>query len=453
MNDYPIRASPGFLQYSSDHSRIPELNFEDFTFVKWIGDGGFGSVFKYKNIHTGAHVAMKFFGYRGCPSQPLSKRIEKEIESDYQLSNLHSTSKLLGYIVDSYDGYAANHTRLNSRLNPYPPHKISGKKYKGRFLIKVSECLEGDDLMNTLLKNIKFEEKIVAHVFRNMVNCVGEIHDHGMIHRDIKLENFMFNHDVSSTLLYAKEDMVTENTSEEGTTCCASPHLSSPSTVTAGASPPPTTIFDNTTSDNENNVHDCFNSDADSDNTKRYQISLIDFGVAKKIENKDDFIDCCDMLETSHNLTFYAPEVKSTFRYACESDVWGLGVCLWILCFRMYPTIANIEANEIRFPSSISSFQHSSKLQNLFHQLFQKNRNDRIDIQSILKHEWIVENCNLDNSSVYGNDYMFNGCDVSNNTSGASTNVRPNASRNQVLRNSINNHHPRQNLTSSLFKN
>ena len=56
---------------------------------------------------------------------------------DYQLNELSCTARLLGYIVDTYEGYAASYERVNKKINPYPPYKISGKRHRGRYLIKV----------------------------------------------------------------------------------------------------------------------------------------------------------------------------------------------------------------------------------------------------------------------------------------------------------------------------
>ena len=68
---------------------------------------------------------------------------------------------------------------------------VYGKKYKGRYLIKVSECLE-KDVMNTLMDNVRFGQKAASTVFRNLISALLEVHNDNLIHRDLKPENFMF---------------------------------------------------------------------------------------------------------------------------------------------------------------------------------------------------------------------------------------------------------------------
>lgn len=132
-------------------------------------------------------VAMKFFGLKGC-QRPSPRTIEEEILTDWKMNDIKSTATCYGYIIDSYEGYAAGITRPDLRCQG---HFTSGKDYKGRYLVKVSECLE-KDVMGLLMDDIKFTHRAASTVFRNLIHALKLCHDVELIHRDLKPENFMF---------------------------------------------------------------------------------------------------------------------------------------------------------------------------------------------------------------------------------------------------------------------
>ena len=80
---YPELATSEFVS-----KNIPRLSIDDFEFVEHAGDGGWGSVFKYRRKTNGKLVALKFFGMNGT-AKPIGKEIENEILKDYDLSHLN----------------------------------------------------------------------------------------------------------------------------------------------------------------------------------------------------------------------------------------------------------------------------------------------------------------------------------------------------------------------------
>ena len=157
---HPVLASDVFLYTNS----IPELKYEDFEFLQHAADGGCGSVFKYRRIADGQLVAMKFFGMKGC-SRPSPRAIEEEIQLDWKLNNITSTASCYGYVIDSYEGYTSSKLRPDLR---YPGQFIRGKEYQGRYLVKVSECLE-KDVMGLLMDDVNFTLRAASTVFRNLI--------------------------------------------------------------------------------------------------------------------------------------------------------------------------------------------------------------------------------------------------------------------------------------------
>lgn len=58
----------------------------------------------------------------------------------------------------------------------------------------VMECMEGGELLDRIREQKRFSEKDTAEHCWQMLLALNYIHSHGMIHCDVKLENFMYDH-------------------------------------------------------------------------------------------------------------------------------------------------------------------------------------------------------------------------------------------------------------------
>merc|ERR1711971_78557 len=56
----------------------------------------------------------------------------------------------------------------------------------------VMECLEGDDLCDKYNEVGRFSEEEAAHAMWQMMLAVHYVHLQGVVHRDVKLEHFMY---------------------------------------------------------------------------------------------------------------------------------------------------------------------------------------------------------------------------------------------------------------------
>jgi len=60
-------------------------------------------------------------------------------------------------------------------------------------LALVMECLEGGELLDRAIELEGFSERDAAHAVYQMLLALNYIHSHGMVHRDIKLENWLYD--------------------------------------------------------------------------------------------------------------------------------------------------------------------------------------------------------------------------------------------------------------------
>merc|ERR1719335_2098278 len=55
------------------------------------------------------------------------------------------------------------------------------------------ECLEGGELFDRILESRKFSEGVAADTLYQMLLSVNYMHSKEIVHRDIKLENFLYD--------------------------------------------------------------------------------------------------------------------------------------------------------------------------------------------------------------------------------------------------------------------
>ncbi len=203
--DHPERVSDEFKQFARDNG-VPLLNFKDFEVLEFLCSGSFGSCYKAKRKSDGEIVALKFFGYsqrNPVASYEDQRGVEREIEVDWHFTGFPCTAKCLGYMVDSYEGYVSNIARVPEEkdmgFGPSYPHH-TGKRYKGRTVVKVSECLRAE-VLDYILTMPTINEKELSRIFKNFVEGLALIHNANYIHRDLKPENIMLNENGETRLI------------------------------------------------------------------------------------------------------------------------------------------------------------------------------------------------------------------------------------------------------------
>ena len=367
--NHPIIATDLFLHTSG----IPELDFNDYEYVAHAADGGTGSVFKFaRKDNPNSLVALKFFGMRGC-QRPDSRSIEEEISTDWKMNSIKSTAACYGYIVDSYEGYVDEYNRPDLRN---PGGFIRGKAYKGRFLVKVSECLE-QDIMGLLMDEVHFTYRACSTLFRNLIYALKDCHDENLIHRDLKPENFMF---VKPNLFEEIEDeKITERKQVDGG---SSRRLS---------------------------------IDIKTD----LKIKLIDFGAAAYLpQGKDELVYYGPPKGTA---LYYAPETLQKRVHSKATDIWQAACTLWVILFTEYPfrrnAVHDIEvyqktrrvvpnpkfsASDLEFPTDKTRITENCK--DLFRRMFEMDPSKRITCDEILNHSWIRDFASLEDVD-FGEEY------------------------------------------------
>jgi calcium-dependent protein kinase len=64
----------------------------------------------------------------------------------------------------------------------------------------VMECMEGGELFDRLVKKRRFSEEEAASTTLQMLRAVNYLHERGVVHRDLKLENFLYEKKDSSAI-------------------------------------------------------------------------------------------------------------------------------------------------------------------------------------------------------------------------------------------------------------
>mmetsp|Transcript_3381 Transcript_3381/g.8415 ORF Transcript_3381/g.8415 Transcript_3381/m.8415 type:complete len:567 (-) Transcript_3381:170-1870(-) len=154
----------GHISVSGRYHILPKRLEDDYVVQpKTLGSGYNGEVYlasSKQNSGSSQKFAVKGFRLHGVSKE---KREELESEAEIFLSLDHPH---VARLVDVYES--------DDRLD------------------LVMECMEGGELFHRVSERKKFSEKDAADAVWQMLLAINYIHTHRVVHRDLKLENFLY---------------------------------------------------------------------------------------------------------------------------------------------------------------------------------------------------------------------------------------------------------------------
>lgn len=164
-----VEAKVGKVQLSGRYHRKKDLN-EDYEVTNKVLGSGYNGVVRMgtSKISKNQKVAVKAFKLASVQGDKRAQ-LESEVEIFLCMDHPHVTR-----LFDVYE--TSEHLYL------------------------VMECMEGGELFDRVTELKQFNERDAADAVWQMLLALNYIHSHGMVHRDLKLENFLYDQKGSSHL-------------------------------------------------------------------------------------------------------------------------------------------------------------------------------------------------------------------------------------------------------------
>lgn len=150
-------------QISGRYHRHPRHIDSDYIVSSTVlGSGSNGDVMLCNSRHfPKQRFAVKAINFAGIPSGKR-QQLQSEVEVFLQMDHPH-----LARLMDVYES--------NEHLD------------------LVMDCIEGGDLLKRIKQKMRFPESDAAEATYQMLLALNYIHQHGIMHGDIKMENFMYD--------------------------------------------------------------------------------------------------------------------------------------------------------------------------------------------------------------------------------------------------------------------
>lgn len=149
-------------QYTFKTGKIKPTNLDFYRVIKPLGEGSYGKVYLGLSVLCELPVAIKCYDRAKIKSDSTCKRILQEIE-------------ILKFL---------NHPNIIKFFEIFENDK---------YIFMVLEYADKDDMFKFLKKNGKFKEHDFIPILAQILNGLHYLHSQHILHRDIKLDNILFN--------------------------------------------------------------------------------------------------------------------------------------------------------------------------------------------------------------------------------------------------------------------
>ncbi|KAJ2848388.1 MAPK-activated protein kinase Srk1 [Coemansia brasiliensis] len=292
---------------------------EGFTVLNRIGEGAFSKVYRARQKATGDDVAIKAICKSGL--------------SAVQIANIHKEIAI-----------------MESLRSPRIIKLIAVHETRDYFYL-VMEYAEGGELFDRVLQLTYLSERLARHVIIQVAEAVQYLHANGVVQRDLKLENVVFEPIpvVSSGVKEKKRQGDTGEKMEEG--------IFVPGMGGGGIG----------------------------------RVKLIDFGLSKVVWNQATHTPC-------GTTGYAAPEVVRDELYTKSVDMWGLGCMLYAMVCG-FPPFYDEDVKVLTRKVALGQYEFLSpwwddvnpQIKHLITHLLELDPTQRYTIQDFMRHPWIVE--------------------------------------------------------------
>ena len=129
------------------------------------------------------------------------------------------------------------------------------------------------------------------------------------------------------------------------------------------------------------------------DGGQPFDIKLIDFGLACKLDPGTDAIKCSKLYGSPDYLAPESIATRGCHRYSRKSDIWQCGVVLYILLCSTTPFRDQDSILAASYSTNTKAYMDlSNEVKDLFQLIFRRDPRDRPTATRILRHPWINAN-------------------------------------------------------------
>ena len=200
LDKYEINNNYFYKDYQPDLN-ILRNDINQFQLKEMIGKGMFGKVKLAVHLITNEKVAIKIFDKGKIKSLKESQYIDREIS-------------------------------ILKKLNHYNTIKLYNLIQNNDYIFLIQEYIPGKELLNYIETNDNLTEKDICKIYQQIISGIEYMHEIGIAHRDLKLENILLNYKKDIKIIdFGLSNSYDKNADELLHSSCGSPCYAAPEMI------------------------------------------------------------------------------------------------------------------------------------------------------------------------------------------------------------------------------